>query len=189
MAPSAEPPEQSGDDRKGLRRQRLLLEGALRLIEREGAAAVGREAVAEEVGLSPDAVAHYFPTTDDLLSTTLTACNDSYIRYLGDTPQDGRSLEHLAHLIAESAAGYRPHLAARHELFLMAARRSDMRAEMRRWTRALDDFLARFLDDPVERAGVAAAVDGLFLRSLCTEERPDPEEILAVLHRLTRQEP
>ena len=45
----------------------------------------------------------------------------------------------------------------------MSARRPALQPEALRWADAVDAFLAPHVAGPVERAGVAAAVDGLFL--------------------------
>lgn len=178
-----------GRRRKGQRRRRVLLEATMRLIERGGAAAVSQRAVAVEAGLPPSAVTYYFPTVDKLLVAALAACNDRYLSQLAEFADDPRPLERLARVIAASAGENRGHVAAEYELFLMAARRPDMRAEMERWTRALDGFLAPKVPDPVRRAGVAAAVDGLFLRYFSSAEKPSIAEVLGVLERLVQSDP
>jgi hypothetical protein len=50
-----------------------------------------------------------------------------------------------------------------------------------RWTSALDAFLAPLVADPVRRAGVAAAVDGLILRCFWEPAPPDAGRLHAVL--------
>ena len=158
----------------------------MRVIERDGLAGVTQRSVAGQAGLPPSAVMYYFPTIDDLLVAALTACNDSYLRRLAELTDDSRALERLAELIAEGAGKRRAQIAAEYELFLMAARRPDLRPELARWTNALDAFLARYVDDPTPRAAATAAIDGLFLRCLCADHPPDADEILSILHRLTQ---
>jgi DNA-binding transcriptional regulator YbjK len=159
----------------------------MQVIEGHGIAGVTQRSVAKQAGLPPSAVMYYFPTIDDLLVAALTACNDSYLRRLAELADDSRALEHLAELIAEGASKRRAQIAAEYELFLMAARRPDLRPELARWTSALDAFLAQYVDDPTTRAAATAAIDGLFLRCLCVDDPPDTDEVLSILHRLTKR--
>lgn len=177
-----------GRRRKGLRRRRELLAATMRVIAADGVAAVSQRAVARAAGLPPSAVSYYFPTVDCLLVAALTDCNDGYLARLasfaGDPDRD-RALARLAGLIAGSAGPDRAWVAAEYELYLLAARRPELRAELDRWTGALDGFVARFVAEPVRRAGVTAAVDGLFLRCFCAARPPDAAEVLGILRSLT----
>jgi DNA-binding transcriptional regulator YbjK len=177
-----------GRRRKGERRRRLLLDATMRVVEREGVSAVSQRAVAQEAGVPPSAVTYYFPAVDDLLVAALTACNDDYLRRLDECARADDPLAQLARLIAESTGARRAHVAAEYELFLMAARRPDLQQEAARWTDAVDAFLAPHVAGPVARAGVAAAVDGLFLRCFCAPDPPGPDEVRDVLRRLVRQD-
>jgi DNA-binding transcriptional regulator YbjK len=173
-----------GRRRKGERRRAQLLAATMRVIERAGLAAVSQRAVAQEGGVPPSAVTYYFPSVDDLLVAALTACNDDYLHRLDDCARDADPLDRFATLIAESAGPRRLHVAAEYELFLMAARRSDLQPEVARWTRAVDAFLVPYVADPVTRAGVVAAVDGLFLACFCDPDPPDARRVRAILERL-----
>lgn len=185
VASGDEPEIRDGRRRKGQRRRRLLVEAVMRVIERDGVAAVSQRVVAEEAGLPPSAVTYYFPTVDELLTAALTACNDHYIRRLDELATDPRPLERLAELVVESTdPSRRAYAAAEYELYLMAARRPDMRAEVDRWIIALDTYLAPLVPDPARRAGVSAAVDGLLLRCMCGVGPSSAAEALRVLERL-----
>lgn len=69
----------------------------------------------------------------------------------------------------------------------MAARRPAMRGELDRWAQALDRFAARFVGDPIDRAGLTAAIDGLFLRAFSVEVPPGAAEVAEILERLMRR--
>jgi TetR/AcrR family transcriptional regulator, regulator of biofilm formation and stress response len=153
----------------------------MRVIERAGVAAVSQRVVAQEAGMPPSAVTYYFPAVDDLLVAALADCNDDYLRGLDACASDPAPLEALARLIAESNDSRRAHAAAEYELFLIAARRPELQTEAARWTAAVDAFLAPHVGDPIARAGVAAAVDGLFLRSFASADPPSADEVHAVL--------
>jgi len=156
----------------------------MRVIERAGLAAVSQRVVAQEAGVPPSAVSYYFPAVDDLLVAALASCNDDYLRELDACDRAPDPLAALARLIADSTGARRAHVAAEYELFLMAARRPDLRREAERWTAAVEAFLAPHVPDPVARAGAAAAVDGLFLRCFTATTPPDADEVHAVLARV-----
>jgi len=156
----------------------------MRVIERAGVAAVSQRVVAQEAGVPPSAVTYYFPAVGDLLVAALADCNDDYLRRLDACARDPEPLAALARLIAESTATRRAYIAAEYELFLIAARRPELQPEAARWTAAVNAFLVPHIADAVVRAGVAAAVDGLFLRCYAAPDPPDAGEVLAVLERL-----
>jgi DNA-binding transcriptional regulator YbjK len=150
-------------------------------------AAVSQRVVAQEAGVPPSAVTYYFPAVDDLLVAALASCNDDHVRRLEACAQGPDPLAALARLIAESTDVRRAHIAAEYELFLMAARRPALQPEVERWTAAVDAFLAPHLADPVARAGVAAAVDGLLMRCFAAPATPDADEVHAILENLLRR--
>lgn len=182
---STEPAD--GRRRKGARRRRLLIEATMRVIERDGLVAVSQRVVAQEAGVPPSAVTYYFPTVDELLVAALTACNDDYLDRLAECAAAPDPLRRLANLIAESTRSRRAQVAAEYELFLMAGRRPALHPEVARWSDGLDAFLAPHVTDPMARAGVAAAVDGLFLRTFYAPDPPDATQVHAVLEQLVGQ--
>jgi DNA-binding transcriptional regulator YbjK len=153
----------------------------MRVIERAGVAAVSQRVVAQEAGVPPSAVTYYFPAIDDLLVAALADCNDHYLRQLDECGRDPDRIGALARLIAESSDGRRAHTAAEYELFLIAARRPELRPEVDRWTAAVDAYLAPHVTDPVRRAAAAAAVDGLFLRCFVAAHPPGVDDVRAML--------
>ncbi|WP_306366617.1 TetR/AcrR family transcriptional regulator [Nocardiopsis sp. CC223A] len=175
-------PTTDGRRLKGERRRRLLVDAVLRVIGHEGVAAVTQRRVAAEAGVPPSAVMYHYASVDDLLLAALTRVNDSYVSALEALARDPRTAPRgLAELVA---APDREHLRAECELFLMAARRPVLRPETERWNRAVDVFLTPYLDDPVDRAAAAAAVDGLFLRGCLEDPPPGVEEVHRIIVRL-----
>jgi TetR/AcrR family transcriptional regulator, regulator of biofilm formation and stress response len=156
----------------------------MRVIERAGVAAVSQRVVAQEAGVPPSAVTYYFPAVDDLLVAALADCNDSYLRELDECGRDPDPIAALAHLIAESGDSLRANVAAEYELFLLAGRRPELKAEVERWTAAIDAYLAPHVADPVRRSAATAAVDGLFLRCFIAARPPSAGEVRAVLASL-----
>jgi TetR/AcrR family transcriptional regulator, regulator of biofilm formation and stress response len=156
----------------------------MRVIERAGVAAVSQRVVAQEAGVPPSAVTYYFPAVDDLLVAALADCNDVYLSGLDACARDADPIAALARLIADGTGARRAYVAAEYELFLIAARRPEMQPEAARWADAVDAFLTPCVDDPIVRAGVAAAVDGLLLRCFVSADPPSADEVHAVLARL-----
>jgi DNA-binding transcriptional regulator YbjK len=156
-----------GRRRKGDERRQQLREATMRVIARGGVAAVTQRAVAAEAGLTPSLVSYHYPTVDALLSATLAAVNDTYVAALERCADDDDPVRALAVLVATCADDEGRAVDAEYELFLQAGRRPALRAEWARWTGALDALLAPLVPDPHRRAGLGAAVDGLFLRCWC----------------------
>jgi TetR/AcrR family transcriptional regulator, regulator of biofilm formation and stress response len=142
---------------KGAARRRALLAATLRLVARDGVAAVSQRAVAAEADVPPSAVLYYFPTVDDLLVTTLREVNDRYCAELAEVSTVEALAGHLSSLDPAS-------LLAEYELWLMAARRPDLRAELTRWTETVDALAARLAPERAET--LAATLDGLYVRAV-----------------------
>ncbi|MFD3685310.1 TetR/AcrR family transcriptional regulator [Nocardiopsis sp. NPDC058631] len=179
--------EETTDGRrlKGLQRRRLLLDATMRLVEREGVAAVSQRRVAAEAGVPPSTVTYYYAAVDDLLVDTLTRVNDTYVEAMEALPRDADpALRGLAELIAGAGSGDgRTSAVAEYELFLLAARRPALRPQIDRWNRAVDAFLAPHLPDPGDREAASATVDGLFVRA-CTDPELTSDGIHRILNRL-----
>ncbi|WP_255459331.1 MULTISPECIES: TetR/AcrR family transcriptional regulator [unclassified Nocardiopsis] len=172
---------------KGERRRRALLDATMRVVERDGVAAVSQRRVAAEAGVPPSAVTYYYATVDDLLVDALTRVNDTYVAALAALPEDAdAALRALAGMVAGGPGSDRAHVMAECELFLLAARRPALRPQIERWNRAVDAFFAPYLPDPVERAGVCAALDGLFVRG-CADPELSAEEVYRTLSLLVRR--
>lgn len=179
-----------GRRRKGELRRRQLLDATMRVVERDGVAAVSQRRVAAEAGVPPSAVTYYYAAVDDLLVATLTRVNDAYVDALrAISAEADTALRSFAELITSAGPGSdRAHVMAECELFLLAARRPALRPQVDRWNRAVDAFLVPHLPDPVDRAGVAAAVDGLFMRC-CTDPGLTTDDVHRVLTRLVLPAP
>lgn len=161
----------------------------MRVIERDGVAAVSQRRVATEAGVPPSTVTYYHATVDDLLVDTLTRVNDTYVAALAAVPEDAdAALRALAGMIAVGSGPARAQVMAECELFLLAARRPALRPQTERWNRAVDAFLAPYLPRPEDRAGVGAAVDGLFVRA-CADPELTPEDVYRTLSRLVSRVP
>ncbi len=134
-------------------------------------------------GLSmPTAGTYYFPTVDDLLAAVITAGlarhTSDLTQRLGHAPTLHAFAAHLEDLLRND----RPWLITEYELYLLAARRPDLRPAIRSWTEALRTILSRWTSDPTALTTAIAALDGLFLQSL-TDTPPPPGTIETVLQR------
>lgn len=170
---------------KGLQRRRLLLDATMRVVERDGVAAVSQRRVAAEAGVPPSTVTYYYAAVDDLLVDTLTRVNDTYVGAMHALPADrDAAFRGLAELVVGACtATSRAHVVAEYELFLLAARRPALRPQIDRWNRAVDSFLAPYLPDRADRDAVATAVDGLFVRG-CTDPDMTADRAHQILIRL-----
>ncbi|GAA4838117.1 TetR/AcrR family transcriptional regulator [Actinomycetospora corticicola] len=163
-------PIADGRRRRGATRRRELLDATLRVIARDGPAGVSQRRVADEAGVPPSAVLYHFASVDDLLVSTLVEVNDRYVAEL-------EAVTTLTGLAAVIAASDRSTLIAEYDLFLLAARRADLRGEVDRWRTTLAGLAAR-LGAP-RPALLAAAVDGLWLQAALAEL--DEATVLGVL--------
>ncbi|MDL5154835.1 TetR/AcrR family transcriptional regulator [Actinomycetospora termitidis] len=159
-----------GRRRKGATRRRELLEATLRLVARDGVGGVSQRRVADEAGVPASAVLYYFASVDELLVSTLAGVNDRYIAGLEAEP----SLAGLATTIASSD---RAELIAEYDLFLLAARRDDLRGEVDRWDAALRAVADRLAPERPEV--LVAAVNGLWLQAAVSGVGED--EVMRVL--------
>lgn len=153
------PEPSDGRLRKGERRRRALLDATMRLVGRAGTGAVTQRAVAAEAAVPPSAVLYYFDSVDGLLVAALTAVNDRWIARLDAL---GSAAE-LTALVDDCARRDRLLTVAEYELFLHAARREELRAELHRWDAALAGAAARLVPDEERRSLLVAAVNGLCL--------------------------
>ncbi|MFE6775439.1 TetR/AcrR family transcriptional regulator [Streptomyces sp. NPDC057702] len=172
---------------KGERRRQALIEAALRVVEREGAAGVSHRAVAREAALPTASATYYFRGIDDLLCAALTSVmseDADRMRRLARATDGGLdSRRTLAQLMADVAA--EPgRLLAEYELYLLAARRPELRQVTQVWLDAAADFARRYTDDPVRVRIVVGAIDGLLLQALLTDDPPGVAEFEEVLNTL-----
>jgi TetR/AcrR family transcriptional regulator, regulator of biofilm formation and stress response len=142
---------------KGAVRRRALLAATLRIVGREGIGAVSQRAVAAEADVPPSAVLYYFATVDELLVTTLREVNDRYCAELSQVTTVEDLAAHLGALDPQT-------LLAEYELWLVAARRPELRGELHRWVETVEALASRLAPDRAE--AFAATLDGLYLRAV-----------------------
>lgn len=189
--PDPRPRAKLGQPRSEQRR-RLLVEAALRLIERDGLEGVTHRRVGAEAGVPVSALAYYFATRDDLLLAGMERLVEREAERLGEIaatvsrsgpPTPAATVEALVAVQAELLRDHRPAQIAQLELYLRVARGTGA-ARSPRWTAAYVDVAARLLAelgvaDP-QAAGelVVAAVTGLMLTTLTQPVTGPPEAAL-----------
>jgi TetR/AcrR family transcriptional regulator, regulator of biofilm formation and stress response len=165
---------------RGERRRAELIEATLQVIERDGVGGVSHRAVAKLAGVSPSAAIHHFATLDDLLVAALVKANEESIEAV-DAVDD---VDGLAELLAEQASDHRSRFVAVYELYLLAARRPALRDEAHRWMRSVRDAAERMGADEVAAEALTAALDGLGIQALLTDEPPDRGRAVDVLREV-----
>lgn len=182
-APTAVP-DASRLTAKGRARRDALLDAALRVIERDGPAALTHRAVAAEAGLATSAATYYFADIDELLVSVLRRSIADYDATIG--PIDARDVTAAASTIRRYAIDQRSTAVAHYELLLLATRRPALRDDAEHWYTLLERDLATALpDDAADRAAriraAALALDGLILRMLWRGEPHDPADVRAAV--------
>jgi TetR/AcrR family transcriptional regulator, regulator of biofilm formation and stress response len=171
---------------RGRRRRAELVEAALRVVERDGVAAVTHRSVAREAGVAATAGTYHFPTVDDLLIAVLTAGAERFAAEARERTAGCAAVGDLAEWTAEQLREHRGRTLAEYELYLLAARRPALRPAARLWLGVLADVLGRWCDDPAAVTATLAACDGLLLQGLIADAPPAAAEIEAVLRRTLR---
>ncbi|QFZ23801.1 TetR/AcrR family transcriptional regulator [Saccharothrix syringae] len=180
MAPRPDaPPRPDGRRARGERRRGELLEATLRVVARDGVAGVSHRSVAREAGVPPTSATYYYATLDDLLVAALTWSAErtaSSFRSVAPTPAA------VARFVADAAGAHRERTLAGYELYLLAARRPELRAAARRWS----DLVAGLVGprDPVALRALLAALDGLLVQALIADSPPVVEDLERVVSLL-----
>ena len=202
-----DPPPQRKPQRRGIERRTAILEATLRILGRDGSAAITHRAVADEAGVPTAATTYYFASKEALLREALHLHATSEAKRVGDATHvlgDVPSIDHLADRLADFLdyglnAG-RTTLIAEYELLLQAARDP----ELEPLSRVFYDEIRGQLEEPlrelgaVDAGGVArlimAALAGLEVDNLATPTTRLPREELRwliglLLHGLLAVDP
>ena len=116
--------------RRGIQRRAAILRATLRILGREGTAAITHRSVAEEAGVPIAATTYYFSSKEDLIREALHLHAEmeaervaEATRTLGEGPTTVEALaEHLADFVDHGLGAGRQALIAEYELLLQAAR-------------------------------------------------------------------
>lgn len=191
-SPAEQPkPDTTSDGRlaKGERRRRAIIEATFRVVERDGPAGVSHRNIAREADVPPASIAYYFKGIDELLVATLLESVELLIaeieRMRGSIRDNSEWPRVVAELLAAMVHEYRGRTIAEFELYLLAARRPQLRPAARRWVEVVS---ADVNDGEGADAGVLraflAAMDGLLLQALIADQPPTAEHFETPLRYL-----
>ena len=164
---------------QGAERRSSILAATVRLLVREGLAAVTHRAVAREAGVPLAATTYYFASKDELVVEALAILVEDEIRRVSeraaalgaDLSSPSRSAAAVAEVLfpdAEAAGG----LLAKFEVYLEAARRPGLRRTAAHWQRAFTELaesalsLAGASDAKRLAPLLVAGVDGMLVHRL-----------------------
>ena len=129
----ADQPPRRKPQRRSIERRTALLKAVLRILGREGAAAITHRAVAEEAGVPIAATTYYFSSKEDLLREALQLHADQETQRvaqatdsLGETPTIEALADRLADFLDYGLRAGRTTLIAEYELLLQAARHPEL---------------------------------------------------------------
>jgi DNA-binding transcriptional regulator YbjK len=184
--------QQPGLTRRGLDRRRSLIEATLRIIVREGPAAVTHRSVATEAGATHGSVAYYFGGRDELLRRALEWIADQNVTWLQggglDQTDDAGDIVTIAarlaamvdqQLIRDRGMGF-----SVLELHLAAGRDPKLRPLIRAWGKAYVASATPVLDaigskDYVRDTRILAAlINGLVLEQLASPRARFRQDVL-----------
>lgn len=172
-------PAPDGRRARGDRRRRAILEATLRVVERDGVAGVSHRSVAREAGVPTTSTTYYYATLDDLLIATLTWSADQMAASFRQVPLTPSA---VARFVADAVGPHRGRTLAEYELYLLAARRPELRPAARRWICLMTEVAGP--RDQVALRAVLAGLDGLLIQALIADFPPMAEELEPVVSLL-----
>lgn len=189
MTPRGVRQRMDGRKVRGEKRRAEIIEATLRVIERDGVAGVTHRTVAKEAGVPTTSTTYHFASLDDLLIATLIECardmaTEVYWMIDRARSRGSRGAEEVANLLAEAIGPRRGRTMAEYELYLLAARRPELRPAARRWLDVLTSMVRH--DDEVAFRVFLAGIDGLLIQGLIDDEPPTAEELRPVVDYLLK---
>ncbi|MFD7658844.1 TetR/AcrR family transcriptional regulator [Actinosynnema sp. NPDC059797] len=164
---------------RGEQRRRAILEATLRVVARDGVAGVSHRSVAREAGVPPSSATYYYATLDDLLIAALTwSADELAVGFRDVAPRPAA----VAGFVADAVGAHRARTLAGYELYLLAARRPELRPAARRWFEVLGDVVGP--RDPVALRAMLAGLDGLLIQGLIADFPPMADDLEPVVSLL-----
>lgn len=181
--------QRDGRKARGDRRRQEIIDATLRVIERDGVAGVTHRTVAAEADVPTTSTTYHFASLNDLLIATLISCAKDMateVYWMIDRARSRGSLgaDEVAGLLAEALGPRRGRTMAEYELYLLAARRPELRPAARRWLDVLTSMVRP--DDLVALRAFLAGIDGLLIQGLIDDEPPGADELRPVVEYLLR---
>ena len=190
--------QRDGRKARGDKRRAAIIDATLRVIERDGVAGVTHRTVAVEAGVPTTSTTYHFAGLDDLLIATLISCARDMateVYWMIDRARSREGLrragegelsaaDEVSALLAEALGPRRGRTMAEYELYLLAARRPELRPAARRWLDVLTSMVRH--DDEVAFRVFLAGIDGLLVQGLIDDDPPTAEELRPVVDYLLR---
>lgn len=170
---------------KGPERRRAIARAGGRVLRRSGIEGLTHRAVAEEAGVPLGSTTYYFTSRNDLLLAAVEYSVDGNIKWLQDwaaANADSDIAETLPIMLHEYLNERRTLATLDVEIYLLAARRPELRVHSSRWTASFIDLLTGFVDHEVA-SHTAATFNGLLLHTVSSGEPAQLEELKNVLGR------
>jgi TetR/AcrR family transcriptional regulator, regulator of biofilm formation and stress response len=167
------------------RRERIA-SAAIEVVAVHGVEGLTHRRVAAAAGVPLGSTTYHYATLDDLLAAGLEAAaaeSAAYLKVWEQTLADLDLVEATTELIVSGMRSQRQRIAVRYELYVAALRRPRLRAISTEWSRLLADIYRQYTDDLTADA-LSAAVDGLWLGCLVSDEPVSTEQIERVLRRI-----
>lgn len=169
---------------RGDRARLALVEATLRVIERDGIAAVTHRNVTREAALPASSAAYHFASINDLLEQALLSADSQAAEALDVCRRDDQPISAFSRWVAQDYTEQRSRLIAEYELFLYAARTPALRTSALRWLDDLSNLVSTWTSDQQAISTICAYVDGLLLQALVRDTSPDPSAVEITIRRL-----
>ena len=172
--------KEDGRRGRGDARKLQLIEGALAVLARDGFAGLTHRSVAQEAGVPLASASYHFDGIDDLALSALLHANQQLVEAL-ETIDDDRSIEALATLLADDLEGRAGLYFAYYELYLLAARKPELRDQATAW---LDMLTQRYAPNVhgARLDGLQATIEGLCLHAVVRDQAPSAAQLAEALH-------
>jgi DNA-binding transcriptional regulator YbjK len=183
--------------RRGVKRRQDLLEATLRLLAREGSAAVTMRAVASEAGVPSTAPTYYFASKQELLveawrlhAEREAARVSRATAAVGSAESSSAVAGQLACFVRDSLGPARENLLAEIELLLETARRPELEELTRVWHQTLRERVRGTLaqagsEHPeLDARLVLAVMAGLELDNVGCSDKATVQELIELFARL-----
>ena len=174
--------ETDGRRAKGARRRRALVDATLRVVARDGVAAVSHRNIARVAGVPTASIGYYFASIDDLFVATLLDSVEVLVADMDRMTREVTAPEQwpmaVARSLAEMLGDKRERTIAEYELYLLAARRPALRPAARRWIEVATGYVnGGEGGDPDAIRAAFATIDGLLMQGLIADAPPTAEEL------------
>jgi DNA-binding transcriptional regulator YbjK len=187
-APAAPAPDTSPvrTGRVDPHRRERIARAAIEVVAVHGVEGLTHRRVAAAADVPLGSTTYHFATLDDLLAAGLEAAATESVAELkvwGETLEGRDLVDAVTDLIVTSMDSHRERIAVRYELYVAALRRPRLRPISTEWSRMLVGFYRQYTDELTANA-LSAAVDGLWLGCLVSDEPVQADEIQRVLRRI-----